>query len=77
MGTPGTEASALRKAIVLFLACAACVGLRFWSAPAHVPSLSATRQPPQQRLTPVDAPRFKAGEWIDQEGRPLVGGDER
>jgi hypothetical protein len=68
--SPTETLTGLRRALVVTLAGSAVVLWRMWSVGApSLGSAEATRA--HQRLTPVDAPRFRGGEWIDAEGQAL------
>jgi hypothetical protein len=71
-GSPAAPADEgrLRTALIGFcsLAVVACL---IWAAADPPPSAGVKRAAPHQRLTPIDAPRFKAGHWVDAEDLPL------
>ena len=68
MSESKTQSAGLRRAIAVTMVGTLLVVLRVWGlvGDAARPSSEA-----HQRLTPIDAPRFAGGRWVDEEGRPI------
>ncbi len=68
VGESKTQSGGLRRAVVVTLIGALAVGVRMWGLAARpAPPTKA----PDQRLTPIDAPRFAGGRWVDEGGKPI------
>ena len=71
-GSPAAPADEGRLRTALIVSCSlAVVACLIWAGADPPPAPGGKRAAPHQRLTPIDAPRFKAGHWVDAEDLPL------